>query len=93
MVQLAIIPDCFRNDNETMEMFLKEQSKGKKIFMARQIATDPIFISYDVLWYIIIFMAKLFLYCDYFRYDITKLWNLLKQNSHGEKSSMITFRD
>lgn len=73
MVQLAIIPDCFRNDNETMEMFLKEQSKGKKIFMARQIATDPIFISYDVLWYIIIFMAKLFLYCDYFRYDITKL--------------------
>lgn len=73
MVQLAIIPDCFRNDNETMEMFLKEQSKGKKIFMARQIATDPIFISYDVLWYNIIFMAKLFLYCDYFRYDITKL--------------------
>lgn len=62
MVQLAIIPDCFPNDNETMETFLKEQGKGKKILMVHQIATDPIFVSYDVLWYNIIFMAKLFLY-------------------------------
>lgn len=93
MVQLAIIPDCFRNDDETMEMFLKEQGKGKKMFMVHRIAADPIFISYDVLWYNIIFMAKLLLYCDYFRYDIVKLWSLLKQNSHDRKSSMTAFRD
>lgn len=73
MVQLAIIPDCFRNDNETMEMFLKKQGKGKKNFMVHRIAADPIFISYDVLCYSIIFMAKLCLCCDYFRYDVVKL--------------------
>lgn len=76
-----------------MEMFLKEQGKGKKILMVHRIATDPIFISYDVPWYNVIFMAKLFLYCDYFRYDILKLRNLLKQNLHDGKSSMIAFRD